>query len=174
MFQLVGVPHGERTLQITLPDGRQLTKQVYIGGNTELVWDLAYDGYDMWQRRMFTAAERGDPAVSGPDADPDRDGWGNLYEYVFGYDPMRDDVLGHPVWLDTTGGGVRLLFRRAVGISDITYRLRYCTNMLDAVWSQTTVTPAVAGMITNGIEAAEVNMPIPDAPQLFLELRPQR
>jgi len=47
--------------------------------------------YDLWQRDQFTGEELNDPEISGPDADPDRDGKPNLAEFVAGQDPRRGD-----------------------------------------------------------------------------------
>jgi hypothetical protein len=45
------------------------------------------DYYDFWARAEFSAAELADPAVSGPESDPDGDGLVNLIELAFGSDP---------------------------------------------------------------------------------------
>lgn len=44
--------------------------------------------FETWRRARFTPAQRADPAVSGPDADPNRNGLGNLLEYALGLDPL--------------------------------------------------------------------------------------
>ena len=41
-----------------------------------------------WQRDHFSEVQLADPAVSGEDADPDRDGIVNLVEYFSGYQPL--------------------------------------------------------------------------------------
>lgn len=48
-------------------------------------------GYVGWRCRHFTAGELQDERVSGDLADPDRDGLVNGAEYVFGYNPRRND-----------------------------------------------------------------------------------
>lgn len=42
-----------------------------------------------WQAQHFSAAELDDPAISGPAADPDRDGMENLVEFAFGLHPRQ-------------------------------------------------------------------------------------
>lgn len=46
-----------------------------------------------WQRLVFSPAEQSDPAVSGWDADPDRDGNTNLVEFAFGLEPKMPDQV---------------------------------------------------------------------------------
>lgn len=48
---------------------------------------FAIGPFAQWQASHFTGAELDDLAVCGPDADPDRDGMGNLVEFAFGFDP---------------------------------------------------------------------------------------
>ena len=40
--------------------------------------------YDIWAQTAFTEVERANPATSGPNADPDGDGWSNLFEFGLG------------------------------------------------------------------------------------------
>ena len=44
-----------------------------------------------WRDLYFTAAEIADPLISGPDADADGDGIGNLAEHLMGTDPRDPD-----------------------------------------------------------------------------------
>ena len=54
----------------------------------------ADDLYAAWLAARFSSAERVDPLVSGPAADPDADGLPNLLEYALGGDPR--DPSSHP------------------------------------------------------------------------------
>ncbi|MCK6501068.1 MAG: hypothetical protein L6Q38_16435, partial [Nitrospira sp.] len=55
----------------------------------DVVVTIGGDGYDSWRAQYFTAAELSDPAVSGDDADPDRDGQSNRSEYLSGTHPRE-------------------------------------------------------------------------------------
>jgi len=57
----------------------------------------------IWQRAVFTAEELADPLVSGPAADPDRDGMNNEHEYVFGTRPKTPEPSPMPVITDNAG-----------------------------------------------------------------------
>ena len=54
--------------------------------------DMVFSGaspLDAWRGVHFTAAELDNPALSGPNADLDRDGFATLLEYLFGTDPRQ-------------------------------------------------------------------------------------
>ncbi len=50
-----------------------------------------------WQSLYFTPAETANPAISGPEADPDEDGAANLAEYAAGTLPRRASSFPRPV-----------------------------------------------------------------------------
>ena len=50
------------------------------------------DWVEAWRALHFTPAQLADPAISGDDADPDRDGLPNLLEYALGLDPWQPDA----------------------------------------------------------------------------------
>jgi hypothetical protein len=43
--------------------------------------------FDQWRTSLFTTAELANPAISGPNADPDQDGLQNYLEYAMGTQP---------------------------------------------------------------------------------------
>ncbi len=69
----------------------------------------------------FTAQQLGNPAVTGPAANPAGDGMPNLLKYALGLDPtMEDAAAGTPV-VSTTGGMLTLTYVCPPGITDVTY-----------------------------------------------------
>jgi surface-anchored protein len=48
--------------------------------------------YENWRLAEFTAQQAADPLVSGPEADPDNDGFANVEEFAFGGDPLVPDA----------------------------------------------------------------------------------
>ncbi|MBX3740747.1 MAG: hypothetical protein KF712_07140 [Akkermansiaceae bacterium] len=109
----------------------------------------------VWQEEHFTTAERNNPAVSGDDADPDKDGLTNAQERFFALDPRNAGDSGlAAVWIgqqaDASGtnrparapaGGApwSLSFRVPAGgtvgedgiyrTSDLHYTLRHNTDL---------------------------------------------
>jgi surface-anchored protein len=48
---------------------------------------FAVGPFARWQAENFSSSELDSPAISGPNADPDKDGMVNLVEFAFGFDP---------------------------------------------------------------------------------------
>lgn len=68
-----------------------------------IVHDETYTAFAAWGAGNFTADEQANPAISGPDADPDGCGLTNLARYAFAL-PARGRVTS-PVTLTVTGTG---------------------------------------------------------------------
>jgi len=101
-----------------LPSGMTATL-AYTGTSVTLTldWTIALTTYDDWKTANFTVEEQADELISGPDADPDKDGLTNLQEYVFGTLPK--DYNSAPVQLtDANEDYIELTFPWADGISD--------------------------------------------------------
>lgn len=67
------------------------------------------DAYGTWKSTHFTAAELADPNISGDDADPDSDTFGNAAEYLAGTNP-RDGQSYLSLSATATETGVGLIF----------------------------------------------------------------
>lgn len=68
--------------------------------------------YNEWAASRFSPAELGNPAFSGPDADPDGDGLSNRWEYAHGLDPLSaDGALAWEVTLEPGQQGDHLTLR---------------------------------------------------------------
>lgn len=71
-------------------------------------------GYELWRRAgaRFTATERADRAIGGPDADPDADGLPNLLEYALGSAPRLADAPAHAPTVQLSSATPHLAFTR--------------------------------------------------------------
>ena len=92
---VVNIPAGDHPVAWRYArDGNSLT----AGENRGYVDQVKFvpDGtgertFDIWLTEQFTGPERADPAISGPNADPDNDGIANLVEAAIGSPPKSRD-----------------------------------------------------------------------------------
>lgn len=131
-----------------------------------------------WRGEHFTPAQLADPAVSGPAADPDGDGYDNLMEYALATDPWLADLVVPPVVVgQVTSGGAQYLavtFRRRNPNPGIGYHVEVstdCAAWLDqapAVIEESPVRPNGDGTETVTIRSA---LPVGAAAAEFVRLR---
>jgi hypothetical protein len=84
--------------------------------------------FSEWQASYFTPAELADPAISGPEADPDGDGQKNLIEYAFDRDPFGIDAVNTD--LEFTANGLRLIHPEYVAATDLLYHLTESRDLI--------------------------------------------
>ena len=108
----------------------------------------ALTGYAAWQQAKFTVGEVADANISGPNADPDGDGFSNLVEYALGLEPKSPSTSGLPAvssdathWIYT--------YTRPVGVSDVTYEVQFSTTL--TTWG----VPGVAATLVSTIGEVE-------------------
>jgi hypothetical protein len=102
-----------------------------------------------WQARFFTEIERLDPAISGPDADPNLTGLTNLLRYALGLGRYDDGQVAQPS-ARQEAGILRYEHRRLVGDDHgLVYVVELCYDLAAGDWR-----PAVAGidLIFDGAE----------------------
>ncbi|HUF62989.1 MAG TPA: CotH kinase family protein, partial [Verrucomicrobiales bacterium] len=95
-------------------------------------WAEDSGGYSDWLVQHFSPAERDDPALTGPAADPDGDGGANFVEYALGLDPRTPDPASLPTLHFSTGNGLRLaelVFERPLDRTDIRFELQSSADL---------------------------------------------
>ncbi len=96
---------GDKLLTLTLqPDA-----SYRVGPLSNCVVRILDKPFDAWRFLFFTAPELLDPAISGPEADPDGDGVSNTEEFRGGTDP-RDSRSVLKVHIEARDHAVRLGF----------------------------------------------------------------
>jgi hypothetical protein len=100
----------------------------------EVIWAPGGSAYAIWQAANFTLAEIANPLISGPDADPDRDGRKNLIEFAFDLDPNSGASLQTPQ-PQRVGGNLVLSFTEPAGMNGITYGAEWSTTLLPGSWT---------------------------------------
>jgi hypothetical protein len=115
------------------------------------------DAYSLWRESTFSAAQRSDAAISGPNADPDGDGLANLFEYGLGSSPFEPD----PDLSSTSefaGGVLSLIYKRPDVKSDLVYRVEWSDSLADGSWSSSGVRESNLG-VTGGIRTIRAAVP---------------
>lgn len=134
----------------------------------------------LWQAAYFNAAELADPLISGPDADFDGDGLGNLLEHAFGTAPKT------PQWTGADGaggivtsrgtptlrplpGGYHFVYARRKNAPSLgwTYQPRHSGDLV--AWEDLT-TPPIQLAEDSEVEILAVPCPPPAAGKRFFRL----
>ncbi len=124
--------------------------------------------WQTWLSANFNPSEQADPAVSGPDADPDSDGVVNLLEYAFGSSP-RSSAAG-PSPAVASGAGVLLLDYPAPRHgADLTYSVETSADLV--TWTTTGVTDAAHATVADWRTASVARA---DNARVFLRVRVTR
>jgi len=108
-----------------------------------------------------------DPAIVGPDADPDGDGRSNLLEYFLGTNPALTD---EPEAITTTNDGAGnevLNFRMAKTIPGVSYKVQQSTDLV--TWTDTGVTGTVVSD-QGSYSTLQATVPLQGQEKLFLRL----
>ena len=125
-----------------------------LNGNTlELVWDPGTGSpFATWQQQQF-GADAGNPAIAGPEADPDRDGLRNLAEYALGLDPRAWSAA--PA-VDMDGTSLRLTYTRNLDATDVLTNVQWSTN--SAAWEGTGISLESLS-VSGSIETLRASVP---------------
>ena len=103
----------------------------------EVVWTLGGSAYAIWQAANFTPAQVADPLISGPDADPDKDGLNNLIEFAFGLHPLQASTHLMPAW-QRLGNELTCIFNTPAGVSGVVYGAEWSATMEPGSWQPVT------------------------------------
>ncbi len=101
------------------------------GNNLVLNFSSTPPTFEVWQSTKFSAAELLNDAISGINADAERDGWTNLLEYAFDGDPHRSSTALAP-FVAIEGGYPTLTYSRRKNAYDLTYTVEVSTALM--VW----------------------------------------
>ena len=137
-------------------------------GAAETAFAQAYHGWDNFH---FTALERDNVLVSGPDADPDGDGRKNSDEYALGTNPRAADlpVLEFTWSMDGATRRPALRFHRPVNALDVVYQLQ--SGTAPGPWTNTATTPVSSTPLSgNAEEVIFRDTSAATAPRRFLRL----
>jgi glucose/arabinose dehydrogenase len=89
MFDTTQFSNGPHTLRMRVTDTAGQTGQQDVSVTIT-------NNFDTWRATYFTSSELSDPTISGPQADPDRDGYTNLIEYAWKESPKNPQTSRPP------------------------------------------------------------------------------
>lgn len=96
--------------------------------------------WELWQAAKFSAGEMADLTSTGPLADPDQDGIGNILEYATGMDPVRADAV--PQAVSKTATELEFVFTKNKAATDVTYTVEWSDD-LGSSWNTDGVTNSI-------------------------------
>lgn len=132
--------------------------------------------YEAWRAEHFSLAELADPAASGEQADPDRDGLPNLLEYAQGLNPrLGNEQASLNAYLTTSHDGTSLLvsFHRLLLAHELDYRLESSADF--QAWSPVVGQETEPSLNADGTTTVSVNVGSSVAPAAcFFRLRVSR
>ena len=96
--------------------------------------------YTVWAGERFTPAQLSNPAVSGPDADPDHDGMSNYAEFIAGTNPLD---AGSVMKLNLSSNRTNGLTLAFPAISNRSYTIQSTSSLSTGVWQRLLDVPAL-------------------------------
>jgi hypothetical protein len=138
------------TVRATQPGSADFAAAPAVDRSFAITGEPTGDPLDAWRSQYFSAAELADPLISGPMADPGKDGVSVLMAFALNLDPKANDArrmtpgtgtLGLPVASVQAGSRrleVEFVRRRAASSPGITYRFEFADDVAGS-------TPWVAG-----------------------------
>ena len=120
-----------------------------------------------WQLGKFTGSELLDVNISGPNADPDHDGFTNLMEYALGLEPKSVSSAGLPQ-VGTESSDWAFTYTRPADRTDVTYEVECSTNLTS--WSTAGVTHELVSS-SGGTETWRARYPLASATNAFFRLK---
>jgi hypothetical protein len=116
------------------------------------------DEFTTWQNHYFTLAELGNPAFSGPNADPLGKGINNTNQFLAGFNPTNSAAYPHVISIATAGSNINVTYLGASGDSTYSGGPAYRTNVLEVTsgsgsagnYSNNFVSTGISQVLSNG------------------------
>lgn len=117
------------SVRIDWPSGKtQVLNNVEVNQRLMVVEEPIFD-YAKWLPDYFDANQQLIEALSSKDADPDRDGLSNLWEYALGLNPWSVDASAYSLQGADDEGDYRLTFSRVKTAEDLEIIFEYSSDL---------------------------------------------
>lgn len=123
--------------------------------------------FNSWLQTKFTAGELLDANISGPNADPDHDGFVNLLEYALGLEPKSANTTGLPQ-VGTEGSDWAYTYTRPADRTDVAYAVECSTNL--STWTAAGVIHELVSS-SGGTETWRARYPLASAANCYFRLK---
>jgi hypothetical protein len=149
--------------------GHSAMPAYYDNVKVELLGGLSLDpgNFSDWQRLTWPATT--DPETTGPNQDPDHDGWNNLLEWALLLDPTRPDSF-RPVFYQDGGYLLYTYSRRKTAPGQAAFQVEWSDTLAED-WSSAEVVTAPANSIDASTESVTASIPAGPSNQRFIRLR---
>jgi type VI protein secretion system component Hcp len=139
-------------------------------------FQVAHTPLSLWQSTRFSAAERANPAISGPGADPDGDGIPNLAEYGIGAEPRvahsgspaAIEPLILPVLNETY---LAIRFTRRISDPGLSILVEVATNVSNWTSGETATVEETVTPIDANFERVTIRSTVPTSVQRSQQMR---
>ena len=118
----------------------------------------------------FTSQEIANTALTGPNADYDKDGIANLVEYALGLNPKAASTTGLPE-VARTSTEWTFTYTRPAARTDVTYVVQCSSNL--GAWTDVTTTHTLVST-ANGVQIWRATVPTSGNANCFFRLRVSR
>lgn len=117
--------------------------------------------------RYFTPVENLDPAIGGANADSDKDGIPNAWEYLLGTSPTQPDPQESKPRFHVQDGRVIVSWQRVKARADLSYRVESSRDLIE--WKP--VVSLAGTVVETGPDAEWVSYQVQGTNQAFLRLK---
>ncbi len=171
-FTVVSGPATVAGDSLTLTGSGAVTVRATQGGDANRNAAPAIDqtftvtaNFASWRLAKFTAGELLDTNISGPNADPDHDGFANLLEYALDLEPKSASTAGLPQ-VGIEGSDWAYTYTRPADRADVAYVVEMSVNLTN--WS--TVTHQLVST-SGGSETWRARYPLASAANCYFRLK---
>ena len=129
--------------------------------------------YASWTDSVFTLAERADPAISGENASPAKDGISNLIKYALALDPRVSSNADLPTF-SAQSDYLSLTYRKNKQAEDLIYTVQASDSLMDDDWTTVTTVLSQTDEGSHWFVTVRDSVPKAEHPTRFMRLKVEK